>query len=158
MDKINPTWDADAQEFLRYWFAGLERGLAEIDAPARTTLLRACGQACADSYTAAVFADARQHSAGLPGFLHRLGENFPEARYDLLAPGQIEVRIQRCACDLVLRGRVRSPLLCECSLYNLKANFERALGQPVSVQMEASILQGAPECVFLVSLGEESGS
>jgi hypothetical protein len=143
--------DKELQHFLTHWFSGLINGLESVAAPARATILRACGQACAASYTAEVFQRAREQSADTEGFLARLAAEFPEATYTLLAPNTIRVCYTHCACDLVRRGWVQSPLLCGCSVYNLKENFERALGMPVEVTLERSILGGASRCVFLIS-------
>lgn len=144
-------------EFMKYWFAGLMKGLEGLDEPARESVLRACGQACADSYSAHMFQLARKQSADLDGFLAALCERFPEASYETLAPGILRVRYRFCACDLVKMGLVTSPLICRCSLHNLREDFERALHVPVDVMIEASILQGAPHCAFLVRLGQPAG-
>ena len=140
-------------DFMKYWFAGLMAGLDDLDEPAREGVLRACGRACADSYSAEMFQLARRQSADLEGFLAALTQRFPEASYKVLAPGTLRVRYSFCACDLVTMGLVTSPLICCCSLHNLREDFERALGVPADVTLEASILQGAPHCSFLVRLG-----
>jgi hypothetical protein len=144
--------EREVQHFLEHWFAGLMSGLENLDRPDREAVLRHCGQACADSYTAELFRTARAQSSDMEAFTARLAECFPQANYELLAADTLRVRYRACACDLVRLGLVRSPLLCTCSSYNLQANLERALGLPVSVRLEASILQGADQCSFLVSL------
>jgi hypothetical protein len=149
-----PEWDEGVEHFLRYWFSGFVEGLESVDEPARRAILHACGRACARSYTAAVFRQAREQSAGLAEFLAALAARFPEARYEPLTPTTFRVCYARCACDLVTRGLVESPLLCECSAENLRENLASALDVPVTVTLESSILGGAPECVFLVSLAE----
>ena len=146
-----PEWDERVRHFMTYWVSGLMNGLEGVDEPARKAILRECGKACAESYTAGVFQDARERSTDVESFLAILASKFPEAAYEQLASGMIRVRYTRCACDLVKCGLVKSSLICECSAYNLQENFERAWGIPVSVTLETSILQGAPQCVFLVS-------
>ena len=147
-----PEWDEGVRHCLTYWFSGLMNGLESVDEPARKAILRECGKACAESYTAEVFEDARERSADMEGFLAVLAAKFPEATYEPLTSDTIRVRYTRCACDLVKCGLVESSLICRCSAYNLQENFERAWGIPVSVTLESSILEGAPQCVFLVSL------
>jgi hypothetical protein len=147
-----PESEEELKQFMSFWFSGLMRGLGSVDEPAREAILRECGKACARSYTAGVFREARESSTDMKGFLAALAERFPEATYELLSAEKIGVRYSRCACDLVETGLVTSALLCECSAHNLKENFEQALGQPVSVTLERSILRGASECEFLVSL------
>jgi hypothetical protein len=147
-----PVGDEGVRRFLTYWFSGLMNGLGSVDEAARKAILRECGKACAESYTAEVFQDAREQSTDMEGFLALLAARFPEAAYDLLASGSIRVRYSRCACDLVKEGLVKSSLICGCSAYNLQENFERAWGIPVRVMLESSILEGAPQCAFLVLL------
>jgi hypothetical protein len=145
-------WDRGARHFLEYWFAGLMNGLESLDEPGQEAILRQCGKACAESYTAEVFQHARKNSANLEGFLAILAASFPDASYQQLTPKTIRVRYSQCGCDLVKEGLIKSPLICGCSVYNLRENFERAWGIPASVALESSILDGAPQCSFLVSL------
>jgi hypothetical protein len=144
---------SEITEFLSYWFDGLAKGLENLDAPSRTTLLRACGQACARSYTAQVFRESWERAGGdMARFLAELAACFPASTYTLLDDGTIEVRCEACGCDLVQCGWVTSPLLCECSVHNLQANFEAALGTPVAVTLKASLLRGEGACVFEVRI------
>ncbi len=145
-------WDEGVRHFLTYWFAGLMEGLEGVGEPARKAILRECGKACAASYTAGIFQDARERSTDVEGFLAVLTARFPEASYEPLSSSTIRVRYSHCACDLVRLGLVKTSLICGCSAYNLRENFERAWGIPVSVVLESSILEGASECAFLVSL------
>jgi hypothetical protein len=155
--EIMSEWDKEIKHFLIYWFSGFVNGLESIDEKAREVLLRACGKACARSYTAAVFQEAKEQSADMASFLDALAVRFPEARYEQLTPTTIRVRYTHCACDLVTCGLVESPLLCGCSAENLRENFRSALGTGATVTLESSILGGADECAFLVSLaGTES--
>lgn len=140
--------------FMEHWFAGLVAGLAEVDEDARNTILRACGRACAESYTAQVFQEAWQESRDLDRFLARLAERFPGATYERIDSYSISVTYTSCGCDLVRLGLVRAPLICACSAYNLQENLQRALGTRVTVSRGTSILQGAARCTFDVRLGD----
>ena len=141
------------ESFLSYWFDGLAKGLENLDAPSRTTLLRACGQACARSYTAQVFRESWEQACGdMARFLVELAICFPEATYTLVADDTVEVRYTACGCDLVKCRWVTSPVLCECSAHNLQANFEAALGTSVAVTLKASLLRGKEACVFEVHI------
>ena len=147
-----PQWDEAVRHFLTHWFSGLRNGLECVDEAARKAILRECGKACAASYTAEVFRDARERSTDMEAFLAVLAAKFPEATYARVSQSSIRVRYTRCGCDLVQSGLVKSSWICGCSAYNLQENFEHALGIPASVVLESSILEGAPECAFLVSL------
>jgi hypothetical protein len=142
------------KQFMTYWFSGLLNGLEKVDQKTRETILRECGKACAHSYTVQVFQDAKRHSADMDTFLAHLAVKFPEATYERTDSHTIRVSYDRCECDLVKCGLVKSPIICECSAHNLEENFERSLGTPVAVAIESSILRGEPCCAFLVSLEE----
>lgn len=147
--------DDDAlTDFLSYWFSGFAKGLETLDAPSRTAMLRECGQACARSYTAQVFRECWQRACGdMTRFLAELATRFPGATYTQTAADTLQVRYAAtCGCDLVRRGWVRSPALCECSVHNLQANLEAALGTPVAVTLQTSPLRGGEACVFEVTL------
>ena len=151
-EQLLPESDEDPKQFMRFWFSGLISGLESVDESARETILRECGKACACSYSAGVFQEARKNNADMEAFLAALAEKFPGATYEPLSAETIRVRYSNCACDLVETGFVTSPLICGCSAYNLRENFERALERPATVTLERSILQGASSCEFLVSL------
>lgn len=145
--------DEELTHFLSHWFSGLMQGLESLDAPSRTAILRECGQACARSYTAQVFRESWQRAEGdMARFLAELAVRFPGATYTQIADDTIQVRYAECGCDLVRCGWVTSPALCECSAHNLQANFEAAMGMPVTTILETSLLRGDTTCVFKVQL------
>ncbi|MBN2148881.1 MAG: hypothetical protein JW726_15950 [Anaerolineales bacterium] len=144
--------DGEEEDFLRYWFSGFVTGLEQMDEHSRDRMLRACGLACAQSYTAQVFRDAWQRSSDLKSFLVELAHQFHEAEYKYIDEKMIEVCYTVCGCDLVKLGWVASPMLCRCSAYNLQKNFELALERAVQVRLKTSILAGADKCTFEVVL------
>jgi len=145
-------WNEEVRHFMAYWFTGLIKGLKSLNEPERKVILRECGKSCAESCTTEIFLEARRQSTDMIGFLSNLADSFPEARYEQIAPDTIRVHYTYCACDLVQCGLAEDPLICECSAFNLQENFEGALEISVRVTLERSILEGAPECVLLVSL------
>ena len=143
--------EAELRHFLRHWFGGLSQGLAELDEPTRRNLLHRCGAACAHSYTVRIFQDAWQASgADVDLFLRTLSERLPGAHYEKIGPNTVKVKYDRCGCDLVRLGWVKLPDFCECTVANLRENFQQALGVPLSVTLETSILRGANQCVLTV--------
>lgn len=144
--------DEGFRGFLAHWFAGLMQGLDEVDESSRRKVLHRCGVACAASYTAGVFCDAKRDSIDMASFLSGLESRFAGAHYCQDGPRAIKVRYDRCGCDLVRLGLVRSPSFCECTVANLRANFERSLGVSVRVALENSILRGSEHCDLTVTL------
>ena len=147
--------DQEQNKFLAYWFSGLINGLEKVDENSQNTILRACGTACAQSYTAQIFQQAWQQSSDLESFLELLAVKLPGASYQLNTERTISVEYKDCACDLVNQGWVKNPLLCQCSASNLQQNFAAALKRPVRVRLISSILGGAELCKFEVTLGDE---
>lgn len=147
MDEI----EKGVREFLDYWFAGLMQGLEELDEPSRRQVLHRCGEACARSYTIQVFREAKQTSTDMGSFLQSLSQRFAGATYERNGPDSIRVTYGQCGCDLVRLGLVTSPSLCECTVANLRENFEQALGVPATVALETSILRGGGRCTLTVS-------
>jgi predicted ArsR family transcriptional regulator len=146
--------DQGQNEFFAYWFSGFINGLEKVDENSQNTILQACGTACAQSYTAQIFQQARQQSSDLESFLALLAVKFPGASYQLITERTISVEYKDCACDLVKLGWVKNPILCKCSANNLQQNFRAALKQPVRVRLISSILGGAELCKFEVTLGD----
>lgn len=144
----------ELRHFFTCWFLGWAQGLETLDEASRTQMLRACGKACAASYTLQVFREAKAASSDLNTFMQELSLRFPDAHYEWDGADTIRVTYQTCGCDLVRLGLVNTPLLCECSTENLKENFQAALENPVSVVLESSILRGGAHCILKVTLGK----
>ncbi len=144
--------DEGQEHFLKYWFSGFENGLGQVDAAAQETILRACGLACAHSFTAQAFQEAWQQSTDLDTFLVNLAGKFRAVVFEKVDERNIAITYTQCFCDLVRLGWVKAPVLCKCSATNLKENFESSLGRPVQVEMKSSILGGAEKCLFEVEL------
>ncbi len=147
MDEMDPS----LREFLVYWFSGLLQGLEELDEAGRKKVLHACGRACAQSYTAQRFRKDRQSTTDMDAFLQKLARSFPGASYDWDGDRMIRVTYRQCGCDLVRLGLVKAPSFCECTVANLSENFRQALGVPVTVVLETSILRGSARCSLTVS-------
>lgn len=140
------------KEFFDYWFAGFARGIETLDEPSQRNVLHACGKACAQSYTVQIFREVKQNSADLDSFLQNLSQRGSGSRYERIGSNIIKATYNRCGCDLVRLGLVKSPTLCECSAANLGENLEQSLGVSASVTIESSILRGASQCVLIARL------
>jgi hypothetical protein len=151
-----PEMEPEVKVFLKAWFAGLMGTMQDVDETAWHKIWKACGAACAHSYTVQIFKQVKQDSPDMDAFLRNLSERMTGGRYERTGPNSMRVTYQSCECDLVRLGLVRSPELCECSVANLRENLEASLEIPVGVDLHASILRGASECVFEVTWTEEA--
>ena len=140
--------------FLRHWFKGLERSLCRMTEEDRNAVWRECGKACSDSYTKQVYVDAYARSENIRGFLARLQDALPEMDFCLSDNDRsIHLTYRFCACDLVRKGYVNTPLLCECSRQSLLHNWEAVLGEGrVEVELLQSILGGGNRCRFAIRI------
>jgi len=142
----------ELKKFFSHWFSGFESGLENIDSRSRNKILQFCGEACADSYTRDIFSQAKTESSSTSELLENLSKKFPDAEYELVSDSIIRVIYNKCGCDIVSGGFVKSPLFCSCSASNLRANFQAALGKRVEVKLKASILGGAERCLFFIRI------
>ena len=140
--------------FLKHWFEGFERAIQNMKSDDRTHILRECGIACSDSYTNTIYHDEYKSSNSIHDFLGRLKAKFPEIEFKVIKENELfEIAYQFCACDLVKKGYIRDPLLCECSRQSLRYNWTSVLGEgKVEVHLQQSILQGYPCCIFKICL------
>ena len=152
MDEI----EKGLKEFLDYWFAGFMRGIEALDEPYQRKVLYECGKACAQSYTVQVFREAKQNSVDIDSFLQNLSRGGSGSKYERIGSNTIKATYNKCGCDLVRLGLVKSPTLCECSAANLRENLQQSLGMSASVAVESSILRGGTHCVLIVSFENET--
>ncbi len=134
--------------FLKHWFGGFEEAIIAMDEESRNSILAKCGRACSDSYTRQVFLDAKKEARDDAAFFNALKKTFSELDIQTIEKGSLyEIRYKFCACDLVKKGFVKTPYLCECSRSSLMYNLESAWGEgQVRVTLMESILAGAPCC------------
>ncbi|MFB3895055.1 MAG: hypothetical protein ACE14V_02015 [bacterium] len=144
--------DKDFHHFLAYWFSGLMKGLEELDDSSRDKVLHECGIACSQSYTARIFQEVKEHNRDLDSMLKELAHRFPGSTYTRIDVNTIKVTYAKCGCDLVRLGLVKSSTLCQCSAFSLQSNFQQVLGIPVTVTVKSSILNGAKQCILIVTL------
>ena len=141
-------------KFLDYWFAGFNKSIEQLDDKAREKIFKECGKACSDSYTKQIYIDEYNSSASLKDFLDRLKARFPEVSFKVIKDNEIiELTYNFCACDLVKNGYITSPLMCDCSRQSLLYNWSTVFGEGnVEVKLKQSILEGKPNCKFLIKI------
>jgi len=139
--------------FLSHWFGGFEAALEQMDQRSRDDLLAECGKACSGSYTRQIYVDEYRDAKDISDFLTRLKARFPESDFSITDDGTIELTYRYCACDLVSKGYLKTPLLCECSRQSLQNNWESALGsRNIAVELRHSILGGNECCKFRICI------
>lgn len=138
--------------FFDAWFFGFVEGIESLSAPARTVLLSACARRCAETGPLARYRALFLETGGDPDAFFPALDRLDDARGAVVEPGrEYEVRFPRCGCDLVTRGYVHTPRLCECSrLSILHALGTLWPGERFRVERLETILEGAKSCRFRV--------
>ncbi len=122
----------------------------EVDDKTRAKVLEACGRTCLPASLKEKARKLHKSADGLDGFLQGLEKLWPQVKR---AGGRVFVVYPQCYCHLLkgFSGKI-SPSFCLCSVGYVKELFEHALGRPVEVDLETSIVRGDAECRFAVKL------
>ena len=123
-------------------------GLDEhIDEETRAKVLEQCGRQC---QTASLVKKARniyKQSKNLDEFLKKFGEVYKNLHKE---GDSVYIVYPKCYCSFVnkIPSANLSATFCNCSRGWAKELFEQALGKPIDVIMEESIVQGDEQCKF----------
>ncbi len=134
------------------WIGSLVAGLDKhADKETREKILERCGRDCQSLVLIKKAQAAYENSKNTEEFLDKLSKIVKHLHRD---KGNVYMIYERCFCPQVSkipRGSI-SATYCNCSRGWTKALFEGALGRPVDVLMEQSIITGDKQCKFKVIL------
>ncbi len=134
------------------WIATLIAGLNDcVDEKTRVKILEQCGRQCQSPVFIKKAKDIYRKSSSIDEFL----DNLPQVYKHLHREGdKVYIIYPKCYCSQVNKipkGKL-SGTYCNCSSGWAKALFEGALGRPVEVLMEQSIINGDKQCKFRIVL------
>ncbi|UCF58654.1 MAG: hypothetical protein JSV15_06230 [Candidatus Bathyarchaeota archaeon] len=134
------------------WIACLMAGLDEyVDEETRAKLLEQCGRQCISQSFIKKAQGIYQKSENIDEFLNKFGKVYKHLHRE---GDKVYVVYPKCYCSFVgkiPRGKL-SATYCNCSRGWAKALFEGALGKPVDVIIEESIVKGDKQCKFRIVL------
>ncbi len=134
------------------WIAALVEGLDKnVDEKTRERILEQCGRQCQSQTFIKKARDIYSKSADVEDFLEKFGKIYKHLHKE--GKG-LYIIYPRCYCSQVNKipkGKL-SATYCNCSRGWVKALFEGALGRPVDVFMEQSIVKGDKQCKFRIDL------
>jgi predicted ArsR family transcriptional regulator len=134
------------------WIATLMDGLSKnVDEETLAMVLEQCGRQCQSQSLVKKARSIYQRSGNVEDFLQKLGQVYKHLHKE---GGKVYIIYPRCYCSQVNKipkGRL-SGIYCNCSRGWAKALLEGALGRPVEVIMEKSIINGDDQCRFRVEL------
>ena len=134
------------------WIATMIDGLNNhVDEKARDAILEQCGRECQSPRFIEKAKKIYEKSKNTDDFLEKFGQVYKHLHKE---GNKVYIIYPKCYCSQVNkipRGKL-SATYCNCSRGWAKALFEGALGKPVEVMMEKSIVNGDDQCKFRIML------
>jgi len=134
------------------WISCLIAGLDQyVEEGTRAKVLEQCGRQCQSQRFVEKARNIYRRSKDMDEFLGRFGKIYEHLHIE---GGNVYVAYPKCYCSFVNKipsGQL-SATYCNCSRGWAKELFERALGRPVEVVMEKSIVKGDDQCKFRIVL------
>jgi predicted ArsR family transcriptional regulator len=134
------------------WITNLIDGLNEnVDEKTIAKMLEQCGRQCQSQNFITKAKEIYKKSKNADDFLEKLGRVYKHLHRE---GDKVYLMYPKCYCSQVNKipkGKL-SGTYCNCSRGWAKALFEGAIGRPVEVIMEKSIINGDNQCKFRVVL------
>lgn len=134
------------------WITTLMEGLNKnVDEKTIAKILEQCGRQCQSQNFIKKARNIYQESKSTEEFLEKLGQIYKHLHREEKG---VYIVYPKCYCSQVNKipkGKL-SGVYCNCSRGWAKALFEGALGRPVEVIKEKSIISGDSECRFRIML------
>jgi hypothetical protein len=137
----------------RWWDQTMVRMEKAIGYENATEVMKSCGRKCCGAQTRAKTKAIYEKSSSVTEFLERLNKTgMGGGRLRLIDDATIAGGYDKCYCGQVAKADTpfASNIYCQCSRAWLEQYFASALGRPVTVTMEKTILEGAKSCEFRV--------
>jgi predicted ArsR family transcriptional regulator len=134
------------------WIRTLMDGLDKnVDQKTIAKILEQCGRQCQTQSFIKKAKAIYQKSADTNDFLEKLGQTYKHLH---LEGNKVYLVYPKCYCSQVnkLSKEELSGTYCNCSRGWAKALFEEAMGKPVEVTLEKSIIRGDDQCKLRIML------
>lgn len=134
------------------WIAWLVAALDEhVDEETKAKILEQCGRQCQSGSFVKKARKIYEESEDIDEFLVKFGQVYENLHRE---GDEVYIIYPKCYCPNVNKipsGKL-SATYCDCSRGWAKALFEGALGKPIDVIMEESIVNGNEQCKFRIVL------
>ena len=134
------------EKWIMSFIDGLDRN---VDEETKAKILEQCGRQCQSQNFTKKARGIYQKSKNIDDFLDKLGQVYKHLHRE---GDKIYIVYPRCYCtkvNKIPKGKL-SWTYCNCSRGWAKALFEGALGRPVQVLREQTILHGDKQCKFQI--------
>ena len=149
-----PKKDNKDQEFITGWTENLMEIMDQnLDEKTRKKIMEQSGRKCAEKTYKKI---ALKYKGNIKGLLDLMKQQWAESVDFDKEKNTIRVAAKKakaCFCPMVKgRSTLSSGTYCLCSQGWAKEVFETASGKKVEVELEKTILRGADQCVFKITL------
>jgi hypothetical protein len=144
--------DDGTRAYLNKWMESFLESLKKAGGTTITDVLQFSGQMCAEAHVQNLFIELWKEHGELEPFASALNERMGQGHnlFRVIDKNTIEVTYPLCFCPLVNFGLIKVPILCNCSSFWLKSNFEVVLEKEVAVSRQGTVLAGSEKCSFIV--------
>jgi predicted hydrocarbon binding protein len=144
---LNPTEKA---KFAKCLMDNFEK---QFPVDVRTKVLENCGRGCIGATIIEKARRAKKKTRDLEELVNGLNQQHIGGGKLRHEKGKIYVEYERCYCGMVSKTKETfSSTYCNCSRGWLLELFERVFEKPVKVELMQSVIQGDPNCKFVVYL------
>ena len=140
-------------ERIQWWFSGLESGLKTL--PKDAPLFRACAENCLARGPLDFYLKLKADTGGAPDAFFAALSRIEGLDAEIVEPDRAyRLIFQACTCALHSCGYVNAPQLCCCSRASILLALQALWpGRSAAVEAEETILGGADQCTFRITLG-----
>jgi hypothetical protein len=144
------------------WINTLLAEMGRVGAPHGKALLEHCGREClrmSDRLEAIAAVKGGLGEKRDAGTLFRAYKKqiYEDSPHLTMEGDEIVLEYPQCACGMVTEGGVRDSFLCHCTVGYTKEIFEALFEQPVTVELQKSILRGDDLCRQRIRVGGRGG-
>jgi predicted hydrocarbon binding protein len=123
----------------------------QFSADIRTKVLENCGRGCIGTTIIEKTRRIKKKTRNLDEFVSGLNQQRIGGGRLRHGHGKIYVEYEKCYCGMVSKTKEKfSSTYCNCSRGWLLELFERVFEKPVKVELLQSVIQGAPNCKFVI--------
>jgi predicted ArsR family transcriptional regulator len=134
------------------WLCNLIGGLEKtVDEDALKAVLEGCGRKCQSQSTIQKARTIYERTKDIDTFLTEFGATYKHLHREKDGTYLVYPKCYCTRVNKIAQGQMPA-IYCNCSIGWAKALFEGALGRPVEVKLEKSIMSGNDECRFKIEL------
>jgi hypothetical protein len=157
MQKSETYSSLKAPQKADWWRSAVERLEKGVGSEKAIEIMNSCGARCCGQGNRKTAKRLMNESKSIEEFLHKAstyGVKEGEIEYTLKDENTIVGTFNKCFCGQVKQTKIpfENKTYCQCSVEFHKQFFQAALEEPISVELNQSIITGADSCKFIIKI------